>query len=177
MDVGTDEFVPVLSNEYLILLAIVFSARAADFISTWIATPNLLLEANPLARKLGWKWSLILNFVVASIIPIWPLPSVVIATTSILVAARNLQSAWVMRSMGEGRYRLFMSERFAETRPAIYLTCVLGQSGLLAALGGALMFFSGLLLVPFGVGMGLITYSVAISVFTLSYSRRWRRGA
>ena len=27
-----------------------------DFLSTWVATPNLVLEGNPIAKKLGWRW-------------------------------------------------------------------------------------------------------------------------
>ena len=30
-------------------------ARGMDFLSTWVATPNLVLEGNPIAKKLGWK--------------------------------------------------------------------------------------------------------------------------
>ena len=37
-------------------------ARGVDFCSTWVATPNLVLEGNPIAKKLGWRWGILLNF-------------------------------------------------------------------------------------------------------------------
>jgi hypothetical protein len=49
------------SREYLIFLFLLAFSRAADFFSTWIATPNMVLEANPIARKLGWKWGIPVN--------------------------------------------------------------------------------------------------------------------
>ncbi len=49
-----EDFIPFGSRLYFFLLAFLLFARAKDFLSTWIATPNLLLEANPIARRLGW---------------------------------------------------------------------------------------------------------------------------
>ena len=82
-----------------------------DFLSTWIATPNLVLEGNPLAKKLGWKWGVPLNVVICLALPLWPLSAIVVSTASVLVAARNFQSAWLMRSLGEEIYRRWHVER------------------------------------------------------------------
>src|SRR5437879_1367182 len=48
--------VPVGGRLYFFFLMLLLLSRGADFLSTWIATPNMVLEGNPLARKLGWKW-------------------------------------------------------------------------------------------------------------------------
>jgi len=42
-------------RDYLIILVALIGARLLDFASTWVATPNLLLEGNPIARRLGWR--------------------------------------------------------------------------------------------------------------------------
>ena len=47
-----EEFIPFGSREYLALLVLLFWARGMDFFSTWVATPNLVLEGNPIARRL-----------------------------------------------------------------------------------------------------------------------------
>src|SRR5688572_7719667 len=86
-----EQFTAFGSCEYCILLACVAFARGMDFLSTWVATPNLLLEANPIARKMGWKVGIAINVVLCFAFAFWPLPAVVITTTSILVAARNFQ--------------------------------------------------------------------------------------
>jgi hypothetical protein len=170
-----NEFVPFGSKPYQLLLGLLLLSRAMDFLSTWIATPNLVLEANPLAKKMGWKFGILLNFVISTLFARWPLPAIVIITTSLLVAARNLQSAWLMRSLGEAAYRVWMAERLATVDLRLYLLCLFGQTALTAALGLALMYFSQWQLVPFAIGMGIITYSFAVTVYTLLSVWRLRR--
>lgn len=167
-----DEFVPFGSPIYFVLLSCLVGARSMDFLSTWIATPNLVLEANPLAKKLGWRLGLVLNAVLCSLFALWPLPSVVIITTSLLVAARNFQSAWLMRAMGEDAYRFWMGDRLAEAPRGLFLFCLVAQSGLIGLVGIGLMYFAHEL-VPYGVGMGLATYAFAILVYSLISV--WRR--
>ena len=36
------------------LVAAMFVARLLDFLSTWVVTPKLLLEANSLMRRMRW---------------------------------------------------------------------------------------------------------------------------
>src|SRR5580765_8275957 len=92
------------SSEYLIFLFLLLFARGTDFLSTWIATPNLILEANPIARKLRWRWGIPVNIGLCLAFARWPLTAIIISTTSVLVAARNFQHAWLMRSHGENNY-------------------------------------------------------------------------
>jgi hypothetical protein len=170
-----DDLVPFGSSFYYLLLALLLAARGADFLSTWIATPNLVLEGNPIAKKLGWRAGVVLNVVVCVGFASWPLPAIVISTTSVLVAARNLQSAWLMRSLGEEPYRFWFVERVRETPMKLYLFCLLGQTLLVASVGLALMYFSQYFLVPFAVGMGIVTYALAVTFFTLLSLWRVRR--
>jgi hypothetical protein len=149
-----------------LLLAVLLFARGMDFLSTWVATPNLVLEANPIARKLGWRLGLVLNLVLGALFALWPLPAIVVITTSLLVAARNFQSAWLMRSMGEQGYRAWMTERMFGASRSLFFFCLFAQSGLVGMLGAGLMYFSQLHLVPFAVGMGLVTYAIAILVYS-----------
>ncbi len=177
-----DELVPIGGRFYFFNLALILFCRGMDFLSTWIATPNLVLEANPIARRMGWRAGIAVNIVICIGLAAWPLPAFVISTMSLLVAGRNLQFAWLMRSMGEDRYALWFSERLSEVRPNLFLFCLFGQTGVTAIIGGALMYFSqcslegGLIhLVPFAVGMGILTYAFAVTVFTLLATRRVKR--
>jgi hypothetical protein len=170
-----DETIPFGSALYFVILALLLFARGADFLSTWIATPNLVLEANPIAKKLGWKGGAVLNLVLCTVFAAWPLPAIVISTTSLLVAARNFQSAWLMRCLGEEPYRYWVVERVRETPMPLYLFCLLAQTALVAAIGVGLMCFSQWHLVPFAVGMGIVTYAVAVTLFTLLALWRVRR--
>ena len=164
-------------RDYCLLLLLLVFARGMDFLSTWIATPNLVLEGNPLAKKLGWKWGVLLNIVICLALPLWPLSAIVVATASVLVAARNFQSAWLMRSLGEEIYRHWHVERVRETRVTLYLFCLAGNTLLTAGVGAALIYFSDLRLVPFAIGMGMITYAIAVAFYTLLAIWRIHRAA
>ena len=172
-----DDLVAFGSRTYFALLALLTFARGADFLSTWIATPNLVLEGNPLVKKLGWTWSALLNLALCAGFAVWPLAAIIIGTTSLRVASRNFQSAWLMRSLGEEAYRRWYVEQLQQTNLALYLFCLAGQTLLTAAVGGTLMLFYSGLLVPFAVGMGIVAYAVAVLLFTLLSVWRIRRSA
>jgi hypothetical protein len=174
-----DDSVPFASREYFIMLAILVFSRGTDFLSTWVATPHLVLEGNPIAKWLGWKWGAVVNVVLVTTLAMWPLSAIVVSTASVLVAARNFQSAWLMRSMGEDAYRDWYVQRVSETRITLYLFCLAGNTLLTAGVGVALIAFSTtrdyLLIVPMGIGMGVIAYAVAVLIYTLLSVWRSRR--
>jgi hypothetical protein len=107
----------------------------------------------------------------------WPLPTIVVCTASVLVAARNFQSAWLMRSLGEQFYRDWHVARIQETRISVYLFCLFGQTLLTAAVGGAVIRFSDQQWVPLAIGMGIVAYAVAVAFYTLLAIWRMRRTA
>jgi len=172
-----DDMVPFGSREYFLMLALLAFSRGMDFLSTWIATPNLLLEGNPIAKKMGWKWGLVVNMVMITALALWPLSAIVVATASVLVAARNFQSAWLMHSLGEEIYRQWHVERVQETRITVYLLCLAGNTLLTAGVGVALIYYSHLRLAPFAIGMGMVAYAVAVAFYTLLAIWRIRRAA
>ena len=173
-----EESVPFGSHEYNIFFVLLIFARSTDFISTRIATPNLVLEANPIARLLRWKWGMIVNFCLCVAFAFWPLTAIIISTTSVMVAARNFQLAWLMRSYGETNYRSWFCERLEETPPTLFLFCLFAQTVLTGLVGGALILFSRWdQLIPLGIGMGILGYALAVLFFTLLSLWRSRRAA
>jgi hypothetical protein len=153
-------------------------ARACDFLSTRIATPNLVLEANPIARLLRWRWGMIVNFFLCVAFAFWPLTAIIISTTSVMVAARNFQLAWLMRSYGETSYRAWFSERLEETPPTLFLFCLFSQTILVGMVGGALILFTRWdQLIPIAIGIGILGYAIAVLFFTLLSLWRSRRAA
>src|SRR3954447_2714124 len=110
-----ENFISFGSTHYWLLLLALMLSRGMDILSTRVATPNLVLEGNPIAKLLGWKWGGLVNLVICFCTAMWPLPAIVISTTSVLVAARNFQQAWLMRSLGEENYRDWHVARIQET--------------------------------------------------------------
>lgn len=173
-----DDFVPFGCRTYGQMFVVLLIARGMDFLSTWVATPNMVLEGNPLAKKLGWRWGIPLNVGMCFAFAFWPLPGIVISTTSALVAARNFQSAWLMRSLGEHHYRDWHVERVRETSVTLYLSCLFAQTALTAGVGGVLIYFTwDREPVALGIGLGIIAYAMAVAFFTLLGIVRLRRAA
>jgi hypothetical protein len=171
-----DDPVPFGSQAWFLTLGLLLFARGMDFLSTWVATPNLLLEANPVARRLGWKWGSLLNLAICFAVAFWPVPAIVVATTSLLVAARNFKSAWAMRALGEHQYRFWFSSVMAQTSLGLYLLCLFGETLLTALVGLAVMFFGQDHEALLAIGMGIVGYALAVLFFTLlSMWRAWRR--
>src|SRR5882762_669463 len=170
-----EDNVPFASRAYFVALGILVFARGMDFLSTWVATPNLMLEGNPIAKKLGWKWGAVVNALFCGSFALWPLPAMVLSTTSILVAARNFQQAWLMRSLGEEAYRDWHIERIQETHITLYLLCLAGNTVLTAIVGAAVIYFSNLVLIPFAIGVGIMGYAAAVAFYTLLAIWRMRR--
>ena len=171
-----DDFVPFLSRSYGLFFVLLLVARGMDILSTWVATPNLVLEGNPLAKRLGWRWGIPLNLAVCFGLAFWSVSAIAVSTTSVLVAARNFQSAWLMRSLGEEVYRDWHLARIQETRITLYLSCLAGNTLLTAGVGLAVVWFS-TKLVPFAVGLGIIAYAVAVAFYTLLAVWRLRHTA
>jgi hypothetical protein len=87
-----------------------------------------VVGGKPHREKDGWKFGIVINVAICVAFALWPLPAVVVTTTSVLVAARNFQSAWLMRSMGELSYRLWMGERLAEAGRSLFIFCLVAQT-------------------------------------------------
>ena len=173
-----EDFVPFGTRTYGLVFLLLVVSRGMDFLSTWVATPNMVLEGNPLAKKLGWRWGIPLNVVLCVGFAFWPLPAIVISTTSVLVAARNFQSAWLMRSLGEHLYREWHVERVQETSVTLYLSCLFGQTALTAGVGAAVIYFSwDREPVVLAIGLGIIAYALAVAFYTLLGIIRLHRSA
>ena len=162
----TGAFLPFASRSYCAMLALLLFARGMDFLSTWLATPNLVLEGNPLAKKLGWKLGGLANAVLCFAFAFWPLTAIIIITAGLLVAAHNFHSAWLMRSMGEEAYRQWFLEQISRARLPFYFLCLLGETALTGLVGAALLCFSELESVPFAIGWGILAYAVIVLFYT-----------
>ena len=172
-----EEFLRFGSRDYCLMALLLAFSRGMDFLSTWVATPNLVLEGNPIAKKLGWRWGALVNIGICIGMARWPITAIAISVTSVLVAARNFQSAWLMRSMGEENYRNWHVSRIQETPITLYLSCLAGNTLLTAGVGVAVMYFSSQYVVPLSIGMGIITYAIAVAFYSVLGVWRLRRAA
>jgi len=171
----TSDFSPFGSQPYFCLLSLLFFSRGMDLLSTWVATPTLALEGNPLAKKLGWRLGALVNFAICFLFAFWPLSAVAVVTSSLLVAAHNFQSAWLMRTMGEDGYRRWFVDRLSRTPLPFYFICRLGEIMMMALIGGGLLLVSRSDSIAFSIGLGMLLYVVIVLLFTTLALVRMRR--
>ena len=170
------EFVSYGSGPWWLFFCLILAGRACDLGSTFLATPHLKLEGNPIARRLGWRGGILLSLFAAVCFGAWPMIAISLATTSGLVAARNCQQAWLMRVMGEAHYRVWFMDQIWRAPRVLLYGCHWAEAGLSALPGVALLIWGGDNRVSLGVGLGITGYGLAVAFFTtLSLWRLGRR--
>ena len=153
------------SVEYWIGLAVLVTARGLDFLSTWVVTPRLTLEANPLVRWMSWRWSAVVNLLACAGAATMPFVVVIVSVTSGLVAARNFQSAWLARAMGEDDYRRMLHDQMARADSRVVFGSVWARAIIYAAIGGVLVVWTTDPL-ALAVGWGIIGFALAVAIYS-----------
>lgn len=78
-------------------------SRLGDIGTTFLVSPTLKLEANPIARRLGWKYTY--GTLALALVPYYSIHGgVIVLTASLLAAASNASEALLARYLGEESY-------------------------------------------------------------------------
>jgi hypothetical protein len=163
------------------IAALLLLGRLGDIISTRLVTPTLRLEANPLARRLGWRFawlSLLLALLpyYSNALGIAALPA------SLLVSASNLSRGWAFRALGEAGAEAFLLGVAERSRLGTALGFFLSGASFVVVAGVVLMWLSGWSeAATYWFGFGIVIYGVAIAlhgtVFIVKLFRRVRVSA
>ena len=153
------------------LAALVLIARLGDIGSTYLATPRLVLEANPIARRLGWPFALLT--LLLALVPYYNVSAgVVVLVPSLLVASRNFGSIWLVRGLGEDRMLALQLEAARRRRFSEAFLCGLAESGFLALAAAVLMALSGRSRGASLFGLGILVWAIALLVHRTAHLRR-----
>ncbi len=154
-----------------LLVTAMIVARGLDFFSTWLVTPKLELEENPLLWRLRWKRMAALN------LPLLGLPflhhglSITFVVTSLLAAGSNLANGALTRGASENR-QLENQVRALRERGLAGALAMNSGGALVTCAGGILLmalaegsgshsWWGGLGVVMFGV-VGLVHFNLAL---------------
>src|SRR5687767_4126428 len=86
-----------------VLCGLILLGRVGDIVSTRLITPKLKLEANLLAKKLGWPFGILTLLV--CLLPYYSLPAgIVVLVPSLMVSSSNIAKIWVVRAYGEDEF-------------------------------------------------------------------------
>jgi hypothetical protein len=150
---------------HVLALATLIS-RLGDIGTTYLVSPTLRVEANPIARRLGWKY--IFATALIAFIPYRSIHGgVVVLTASFLIAALNASEAMLARFMGESDYAALTREAIRKTSAPLGLALLCLPAIFLMMLGLIM-----LLLSPeasnrwgFDMAIGTMVAAAAILIF------------
>lgn len=92
--------------EHLLCILILLS-RIGDIGSTYLVTPTLKLEANPIMKRLGWWFALATLSI--CLIPYYSTAAgIVILIPSLMISASNTGKIWFARAYGESEYHALL---------------------------------------------------------------------
>lgn len=87
-----------------LLCALIFISRLGDIGSTYLITPKLKLEANPIMRRLGWPFAI--ATLLLCLLPYYSTAlAIIILVPSLMVSAANTSKIWFARAYGESAYQ------------------------------------------------------------------------
>jgi hypothetical protein len=123
-----------------ILFVILLISRLGDVLSTYLATPNLALEANVIVRKLRWKFA-IATIAISFVAYYDTSLAVALIVPSILVSSANFGKVWMIRTMGEYEYKKLILNLARKSNLRNYILYVFLSSLFMASLGLLLLLF------------------------------------
>lgn len=135
---------------YATLLLVALVGKFADVISTWIVSPDLKLEGNPISRKMGWKGILATDFILCFLCALNSIVAFGFSVGSLMLAINNISIGfWLPR-----KTRIFWHSAFVIILAVTVLIASKHNHGL------------------FGVACGFLAYSVAWSTWSVPIHRK-----
>ena len=146
-----------------ILCVLLLISRLGDVLSTYMVTPSLALEANPIVKRLGWKFAWLT--VLVCFAPYVNVPgSIALLVAFLLVCASNTSKIWMVRAMGETEYRRLMLRLASASRLSHALLAAWISCGFLMLLGAVIcLFYPDPAADPgFWLGGGVVLYALVL---------------
>jgi len=153
-------------------------ARIGDIGTTFLATPTLKLEQNPIVKKLGWPFAILTLFL--CLIPYYSIPIGVIGlVVSLMVSVSNSLGLWLVRSVGETQFHALLIKAAAQANLKHSLILLMLPVIFIVLLGISVM-----IIYPhpskdwgFWFACGFFTYALVMAIYpTLAFLRMRRIG-
>jgi hypothetical protein len=124
-----------------VLAGMVFLSRVGDIGSTWLISPKLLLESNPLARRMGFPYAV--ATLLACLLPYYNTAlGVIVLIVSLLVTAANLRSAWIIRALGEAQYLAMVETALRKSTRIEAFAFIFAQAACFGLIGAVMLYLS-----------------------------------
>jgi hypothetical protein len=160
-----------------LLCGLLIIARVGDVATTYVVTPTLVLEANPVVRRLGWRFAI--ATIALCLLPYY-FPEVAVAAliASLLVSASNAGKMWIARTMGEAAYEAFLLDIARRSTKRQALGSVIASAAFIVLAGSVvMMFYHSSYDWGYWLGLGIITYGLAMALHGSNWVLRLFRKA
>jgi hypothetical protein len=156
---------------YHYLFAFALISRISDLLTTWLVSPTLKLEANPVARRFRWPFGFLTLF--AAFLAYWfPEMCVALTTASFLVAGSNAMKIPQARALGEDAYYKMTLESVSKGSFWWGLLYRLAPAPFYVFLAALIFFTNASNTWAYWIGFGVIVYAFALVVWgTTAYIR------
>lgn len=162
-----------------VLCGLILLGRLGDIISTWLVTPKLELEANPLVRRLGWRFAVLTVLICLVPYVIHPLLAIILVPPFLMISGSNIGKIWVVRALGEKKMLEQSVEAARHSTFGKAATCALFSGGFFILTGLVLVYFvrledprSTVSWMAEYFGYGIATFGLAISLHGTIHLRR-----
>lgn len=158
-----------------LLAILLLLARGGDIGSTYLASPTLRLETNPVIRR--FRWPIAVLSLALCLLPYYNTAmAVMVLAPSLLVSGSNLSRGWVAHAVGEEELLAFLRGAARRISLGKTLGFILGGAAFLALAGGVLLLLSGGEdSWAFWFASGVIVYGAAIGIYGSLFVLRLRR--
>jgi hypothetical protein len=160
----------------LFLCIALLIARVGDVLSTYLVTPTLKLEGNPLARKFRWPFAFL--SILVCLIPYYNTAiAIPILVASLMVSASNCSKIWLHRTLGESQVYELLKSCAVKAPVFSSLFFILSPCFFLALLGGTVLFFYPDPTSDWGffIAIGIFAYAAALALYGPLFFFRLRK--
>ncbi len=102
--------------QFIINAFIAIIGRLLDILSTRYVTKELKLETNKIARRLGWRWMIVLQIPIVVLGSLDFYFSFFILWWSIFLFANNIEGSWYIKEAGEEEYQKEIKSRLEKSK-------------------------------------------------------------
>jgi hypothetical protein len=122
------------------LFVVLLISRIGDILTTYVVTPTLKLEANPIMRKFRWPFAIV--SLLAAFIAYWDINlSIMLAVPFLLVCASNASKMWIAKVLGEDEYFKLFTSVIQRSSVSLAIICFLSPALFFVLLGILLLNF------------------------------------
>lgn len=172
MEINVTKLIAVHFNYILVILILI--GRLGDILSTYYATPNLVMEANIIMRKLRWPFAVLSTLI--CLIPFYSTAlGVMLLVPTYFVCFSNISQLGLIKLFGEDDFRKVVITAINKNGIGKMLIFLYLSNAFIISIGLMTMLISRTTEWGYWIGVGIAFFSVALlfhkTIFLLKLSK------